>query len=125
MTHSAAYRRAEAKIEEAQRTGAIELDLTGMNLTSLPETLGSSHAATNAEALEQPTDGIARMARQPDTVAGTTSLEQPTDHIAGMVGQFYTIAGAVSLRQPTARATKVAEQSDTIAGTVLLPQPTG
>ena len=35
-----AYRRAEKIIEEARRSGATELDLSGMRLTELPESLG-------------------------------------------------------------------------------------
>lgn len=37
MARDEAYRKAEEKIEEARRTGATELDLSGMKLTELPE----------------------------------------------------------------------------------------
>lgn len=40
MARDAAYRLAEEKIEEAQRSGAKELDLSDMQLTKLPESLG-------------------------------------------------------------------------------------
>ena len=40
MARDEAYRKAEKKIEEALRTGATELDLSDMELTELPESLG-------------------------------------------------------------------------------------
>ena len=40
MARDEAYRKAEQKIEEARRSGAKELDLIGMDLTELPESLG-------------------------------------------------------------------------------------
>jgi Leucine-rich repeat (LRR) protein len=40
MARDAAYRKAGEKIETALRTGATELDLRGMKLTELPESLG-------------------------------------------------------------------------------------
>jgi len=40
MAQDEAYRRAEEKIEEALRTGATVLDLSGMGLAELPESLG-------------------------------------------------------------------------------------
>lgn len=39
MARDEAYREAEKKIEEAQRSGATELNLSGMGLTELPESL--------------------------------------------------------------------------------------
>ena len=39
MTHDEAYQEAERRIAEAQRTNATELDLSGLGLTSLPESL--------------------------------------------------------------------------------------
>ena len=35
-----AYKLAEKKIQQALQSGATELDLSGMNLTELPESLG-------------------------------------------------------------------------------------
>ncbi len=40
MARDEAYRKAEEKIEEAQRSGATNLDLSRMQLTELPESLG-------------------------------------------------------------------------------------
>ena len=40
MTRDEADRHAEAKIETALRSGATELDLSSLRLTSVPETLG-------------------------------------------------------------------------------------
>ncbi len=40
MARDEAYRRAEKKIEQAQRSGATKLDLDRMKLTELPEWLG-------------------------------------------------------------------------------------
>jgi Leucine-rich repeat (LRR) protein/GTPase SAR1 family protein len=40
MAKDEAYRRAEKKIEDARRSGATELDLRGMGLRKLPESLG-------------------------------------------------------------------------------------
>lgn len=40
MARGGAYREAEQKIEEARRSGATKLDLSQMNLTELPESLG-------------------------------------------------------------------------------------
>ena len=40
MPHTKAYQNAEQKIENARRRGATELDLEGMKLTELPESLG-------------------------------------------------------------------------------------
>jgi len=41
MAHNEAYRKAEEKIEEARRTGATELDLSGLDLSELPTELWS------------------------------------------------------------------------------------
>ena len=40
MAKDKAYREAEKKIEEARRSGATELDFSGMRLTELPESIG-------------------------------------------------------------------------------------
>ena len=40
MARDEAYRKAEEKIEEAKRTGAVDFSLSGMKLTELPESLG-------------------------------------------------------------------------------------
>lgn len=40
MSRNEAYRKAEVMIEEARRSGATSLDLSGMKLTELPESVG-------------------------------------------------------------------------------------
>jgi hypothetical protein len=40
MPHNKAYRRVEKKIEQARKEKATELDLSFMNLTELPDSLG-------------------------------------------------------------------------------------
>ena len=40
MAHDEAYLEAEKKIKEALESGATELDLRGMKLTELPESIG-------------------------------------------------------------------------------------
>ncbi|MBE0680290.1 MAG: hypothetical protein IH589_00110, partial [Anaerolineales bacterium] len=40
MPHDEAYYKAEKEIQEAQKSGATELDLSGMELTELPESIG-------------------------------------------------------------------------------------
>src|SRR5688572_10135937 len=40
MPHNQAYRQAEKKIDEALKSGATELDLSSMELTELPESIG-------------------------------------------------------------------------------------
>jgi len=40
MARDEAYRNAEAKIKAARRTGATELNLSGLDLSELPESLG-------------------------------------------------------------------------------------
>ena len=40
MPHDQAYLEAEKKIQQALQSGATELDLRGMKLTELPESIG-------------------------------------------------------------------------------------
>ena len=40
MARDEAYRLAEKKIEEARRSGSVNLDLSDMKLTELPESIG-------------------------------------------------------------------------------------
>ena len=42
MARDEAYKLAEQKIEEALKSGATELNLSNMNLTELPDSLGNS-----------------------------------------------------------------------------------
>ena len=58
-------REAEARIERARRTGAVELSLSGLGLTSRPESLGN---LTQLESLDL-LDVAAGVAGQPHAFA--------------------------------------------------------
>lgn len=70
MARDEAYRRAEERIEEAQRSAAEELDLQSMNLTALPESLGQ---LTQLKSLEI---GFNKLRHLPEWIGKLTQLRE-------------------------------------------------
>jgi hypothetical protein len=72
MARNEAYRKAEQKIEEARRSGVTELDLSGMELTELPESLGQ---LTQLQSLNIQRNGLRELPESLGRLKGLQTLD--------------------------------------------------
>ncbi|MEH2104845.1 hypothetical protein [Nostoc sp.] len=82
MARDKAYQKAEQRIEKARQEGAIELDLSNIELTEIPEMIASLTQLQLLYLDDIPTDRTARSDRIPDWVARALPPQQPSDRTA-------------------------------------------
>ncbi|MEH1868222.1 MAG: leucine-rich repeat domain-containing protein, partial [Nostoc sp.] len=70
MARDEAYREAEQRIEKARQEGAIELDLSDMELTEIPEAIAS---LTQLQELDLSHNQLTEL---PEAIASLTQLQQ-------------------------------------------------
>ena len=91
MARDEAYKQAEQKIQQALQSGATELDLSGMKLTELPESIGQ---LTQLQTLNLFRNQLTTL---PDSLGQLTQLtklnlfQQPTDRPARLAGTTHAV----------------------------------
>jgi hypothetical protein len=81
MARDKAYREAEQRIEKARREGAIELDLSNMKLTEVPEAIASLTKLQNLDLSRN------QLTELPEAIASLTQL-QTLDHTLLMMFRY-------------------------------------